>query len=123
MEKLFLICLLMFQITLNAGTQIILKSGVNSLSFDITRRSLFQILLETATNGYIVIGVLCYGLSFGIWLYLLSKLEVSYLYPMGSISYVIAAVAGYCLLKENLSPVRIAGILVIVIGVCLVAKS
>jgi drug/metabolite transporter (DMT)-like permease len=113
----------MFQITLNAGTQIILKSGVNSLSFDITRRSLFQILLETATNGYIVIGVLCYGLSFGIWLYLLSKLEVSYLYPMGSISYVIAAVAGYCLLKENLSPVRIAGILVIVIGVCLVAKS
>jgi drug/metabolite transporter (DMT)-like permease len=113
----------MFQITLNAGTQIILKSGVNSLSFDLTKRSLAQILFETITNWYVVIGVLCYGLSFGIWLYLLSKLEVSYLYPMGSISYVIAAVAGYYLLKEDLSPVRIAGILVIVIGVCLVAKS
>ncbi|MDR1365756.1 MAG: EamA family transporter [Holosporales bacterium] len=123
MEKLFLVCLLAFQITLNAGTQIILKSGVNSLSFDLAKRSLLQILFETITNWYVVIGVFCYALSFGIWLYLLSKLEVSYLYPMGSISYVIAAVAGHYLLKESLSPVRIAGILVIVIGVCLVAKS
>ncbi|MDR1475683.1 MAG: EamA family transporter [Holosporales bacterium] len=123
MEKAFFICLLIFQLTLNAGTQIVLKNGINSLCFGLAEQSWFEVLFKTATNWYILAGIACYALSFGIWLYLLSKLEVSYLYPMGSISYVLVAVAGRYLLQENLSPARIVGIFVIVIGVCLVAKS
>jgi multidrug transporter EmrE-like cation transporter len=53
----------------------------------------------------------------------LSKVPVSIAYPMLSIGYVINAIAAYYLLGESVTPMRFAGIGVIIVGVFIVARS
>jgi len=61
--------------------------------------------------------------SFVAWLLVLSRVQVSFAYPMLSLGYVVNAVASYYLFQEPLSPVRIAGIFVIVLGTYLITRS
>ena len=75
------------------------------------------------TNVWLWGAMICYALSIFLWMSVLSKVEVSYAYPFLSVGYVVSAVAGYALFNENLSPVRIAGIIVICIGVILISRS
>ena len=44
-------------------------------------------------------------------------------YPMLSIGYVVNAIAAWYLLGEAVTPMRLAGIGVIIVGVFLVARS
>jgi multidrug transporter EmrE-like cation transporter len=53
----------------------------------------------------------------------LSRVEVSIAYPMLSIGYVINAVAAWYLFGEAVTPMRMLGIGIIVVGVYVVARS
>ena len=48
-------------------------------------------------------GLLCYVVSVAVWLLVLSRVEVSFAYPLLSVGYIVNAVAGYYLFQENLS--------------------
>ena len=120
MENILIFSIILFQVCINTGAQILLKKGVNQISFD---QPLISLATAVITNWYIFAGVSLFVLSLLIWLYLLSKCELSYLYPFGSLSYVLAAIAGWYFFAENLSLLRICGILIIFVGVCCVAKS
>jgi multidrug transporter EmrE-like cation transporter len=65
----------------------------------------------------------CYCLSIGIWLIVLSRLEVSAAYPLLSIGYIITAVVGYFFLDENVDSSRIAGIALICVGIVFISRS
>ena len=58
-----------------------------------------------------------------LWIKVLSKVELSYAYPMVSLGYVLVMIFSYFLFKENITPLRIAGVLFIILGVVLVARS
>lgn len=75
------------------------------------------------TNLWLWLAMFCYATSILLWMSVLSKVEVSFAYPFLSVGYVVAAIAGYCLFNENLSPLRIIGIIVICIGVILISQS
>ena len=49
--------------------------------------------------------------------------DVSYAYPLLSVGYIVTAVAGKTLFGEALGPVRLAGVLVICLGVYLITRS
>ena len=53
----------------------------------------------------------------------LSRVEVSIAYPMLSIGYVVNALAAYYLLGESVTPARLLGIGIIILGVFIVARS
>jgi len=67
--------------------------------------------------------MICYAVSIFLWMAVLAKVEVSYAYPFLSIGYVVASVVGYLWFNEALSLTRIAGIVVICIGVFLISRS
>lgn len=67
--------------------------------------------------------MLCYAVSILLWMSVLSKVEVSYAYPFLSVGYVLSAVAGYLLFSENITPIRVVGIVVICVGVILISRS
>jgi multidrug transporter EmrE-like cation transporter len=58
-----------------------------------------------------------------VWVIGLSKVPVSIAYPMLSIGYVVNAIAAYYLLNEAVTPLRLAGIGIIIVGVYVVARS
>lgn len=55
-----------------------------------------------------------------LWLVILSQAELSFVYPMISIGYVITAILGKLLFNENVTFFRFLGILLIIGGVYLI---
>jgi len=108
-------------VVLNSVAQIFLKIGINSLNKKlILSPALIPFII---TNIYIIFGAILYGISFVLWLYVLSKVKVSYAYPFISLSYVIVAVLGFLILGEKISFSAWIGICLVVIGVTLISTS
>lgn len=116
--------LIMLGVMLNAAAQLLLKEGMRRIGhFEFVLANLMPIALQVAGNIFIIGGLLCYVVSVAVWLLVLSRVEVSFAYPLLSVGYIVNAVAGYYLFQENLSITRITGILIICVGVYFVTKS
>jgi multidrug transporter EmrE-like cation transporter len=64
-----------------------------------------------------------YGLSVGVWAAGLARVPVSQAYPLLSVGYVLMLLAGWWMLGETPTLMRVAGIAVIIAGVAMVAVS
>ena len=116
--------LLMTGVLLNAGAQLLLKAGTNSVGvFEFSRDNIVPVGWRLATEPHIVGGLACYVISVVVWVMALSRVEVSVAYPLLSIGYVVNAIAAWYLFGEAVTPMRLAGIGTIIVGVCLVARS
>jgi multidrug transporter EmrE-like cation transporter len=116
--------LLMTGVMLNAGAQLLLKAGTNSVGvFEFSRDNIVPIGWKLATEPHIVGGLACYVISVVVWVMALSRVEVSVAYPLLSVGYVVNAIAAWYLFGEAVTPMRLTGIGVIIIGVCLVTRS
>ncbi|MDR1488968.1 MAG: EamA family transporter [Desulfovibrio sp.] len=69
---------------------------------------------------WIWLGVCCYAGEFFVWLAFLSQVPLSSGIMLGSINIVVIMLAGRLLFKEKLTSWRVAGILLITLGVALV---
>ena len=111
-------------VLLNAGAQLLLKAGTNSVGvFAFTADNLVPIGLRLATEPAILCGLGLYVVSVAVWIMALSRLDVSLAYPMLSIGYVVNAIAAWRLFGEALTAQRMVGIATIIVGVFLVARS
>jgi len=116
--------LILLTIALNTVAQISLKVGIDRIGiFAFHWENILPISLKVITSTWIVGGVLIYAVSVVTWLMVLSRTPVSIAYPISSLGYVTSAIVAYYLLGEDLTIIRIAGIMVILLGVYLVAKS
>ncbi len=118
--------LLMTGVMLNAGAQLLLKAGTNSVGvFEFSRENIVPIGWKLATEPHIVGGLACYVVSVVVWIMALSRVEVSnrVIRRCVRLGYVVNAIAAWYLFGEAVTPLRLTGIGVIVIGVVLVARS
>ena len=116
--------LLMTGVLLNAGAQLLLKAGTNSVGvFEFSRDNIVPVGWKLATEPHIFGGLCCYVISVVVWIMALSRVEVSIAYPLLSVGYVVNAIAAWYLFGEAVTPMRLTGIGVIIIGVCLVTRS
>jgi multidrug transporter EmrE-like cation transporter len=104
---------LLMGVVLNAAAQLLLKAGTNAAPLG----------PALAIEPHILGGLACYVVSVVVWVVGLSKVPVSIAYPMLSIGYVLNAIAAYYLLGEAVTPMRFAGIGIIIVGVFIVARS
>ena len=116
--------LILTGVLLNAAAQLLLKAGARSLAgVDFVLANGTLIAGRIAQNPSILAGLACYVVSVVVWILALARVEVSVAYPMLSIGYVVNALAAWWLFGENVTLMRVAGMLVIITGVWLVAKS
>ncbi len=116
--------LILLGVLLNAAAQLLLKAGMTRIGhFDFNLASVIPIGLKVMVNPPIIAGLSAYVLSVVVWLLVLSRVQVSYAYPMLSIGYIVNAIAAYFLFGESLSVIRVTGIFIIIAGVYLVAQS
>ena len=107
-------------IFLAAFGQIILKIGMEKngqLSFTIGH------FIKAFTNPVVLGGLAFYGVSLLIWLVVLSREELSFVYPMVAFAYVITTVLAVIFLHESVPPLRWIGLSIIIVGIICIAKS
>lgn len=116
--------LILFGVLLNAAAQLALKQGMRQIGyFEFMPGNIGRIFMAVAANEYIWAGLTCYVISVVVWLLVLSRVEVSYAYPLLSVGYIVTACAGWLFFQESLSVTRLLGIGVICLGVFLVTRS
>jgi uncharacterized membrane protein len=89
----------------------------------INAREIGRIIGKGAANPNVLLGVALEAAFFGALLYLLSQRDVSLIWPLTSLGFVITAIAAKFLLQEQVSGLRWAGVALIVIGATLVSYS
>ena len=111
-------------ILFSVAAQFSLKAGMSSegvkqsLALPLSLRTIFPVM----TNMNILGGFLLYGLGAIVWLGVLSKWDVSKAYPLVGLGFVLTVAIGY-LVGEQVSTSRVAGIILISIGIFLVGRS
>ena len=73
-----------------------------------------------ASRPWLWLGLFCYCAEFFVWLAFLSQVSLSSGVMLGSINIVVIMIAGRLLFDERLTPWRVAGILLISLGVIVV---
>lgn len=107
-------------ISMGVGGQLLLKIGVVNSA---TTESLLNNYIKMLTQPAVILGGICYLSSSFLWLLLLQRRHLSYIYPMISLGYVLVVIASCFLFNENVGLIRWIGVGVICIGVTLVAQS
>ncbi|MSQ15068.1 MAG: multidrug resistance protein [Dehalococcoidia bacterium] len=115
---------LLVAVTFSAVGELLLKHGMNKVGvLSLQPEQILPSLLKVFTTPPIVLGFSSIFLGSIFWLAVISRVPLSYAYPMLSTSYVIVVVASWLLLGEQLTQMRIAGVLVICAGVAIVSRS
>jgi len=120
-----IIAILLVALVLEAVGVVYLSAGLKQIGEpqQVNATEIGRLIARGATNRNILVGVLFEAVFFGALLYLLSQRDVSLIWPLTSLGFVITALAARLVLKEEVSWVRWAGVALIVVGAGLITWS
>jgi drug/metabolite transporter (DMT)-like permease len=123
MAKLLLI--LIIGLIFESAGVVSLKIGITQIG-DMKGVSLAEVLKVAragVTNVNVLLGVFCEAVFFASLLILMSKSDISFLWPLTGLSFVFATFAAIWFLHERVSSTRWAGVVCIMIGAALISYS
>lgn len=104
-----------------AASQVFLKMGVDDTQT--FHSGLGWLEIQGLVSGWILTGILCYIISFVFWLNVLKVLPLNIAFNLINIEHIFVPLASYLFLGEMISPMRAAGIAVVLLGVLVIAES
>ena len=109
-------------VMLSVAAQFVLKTGISGIHINkMLKQPLnYKTFLTVLTDKYVISGFILYGIGAIVWLWVLSRWEVSKAYPLVGIGFLLTAIIG-SLIGENITIMRIAGIICISLGVWMIS--
>jgi drug/metabolite transporter (DMT)-like permease len=123
MIKLLLI--LLIGLVFEATGVVLLKKGIDRVGAveKVNLGEVLRVVRAGVTSPHIVAGVFFEALFFGCLLLLMSRSDISFVWPLTALSFVMTTFAAMLFLHETVSGVRWAGVVFIVIGAGLISYS
>lgn len=120
-----LITILLIGLVLEAVGVVFLSKGLKQIGevSQVNFSEVSRLVVRGATNGNILVGVAFEAAFFGTLLYLMSRGDVSFVWPLTSLGFVLTTLAAKFILHEHVSIVRWGGVLLIVGGAALITYS
>jgi len=105
--------------------QILVKRGMQQVGSleNYAPMALLVYFGHTVSNAYIIAGTALNTVFYILFLAALSWTDVTVALPMTAIEYGFAAFLALIYLKEQISPLRWAGIVLVIVGVIFIARS
>ena len=113
-----LLIVLFFGLLLEAVGVVLLSKGIKELG-DLAQVSVGEVarfIGRGATNRHILLGVAFEAGFFGCLLFLMSRGDVSFVWPLTALSFVLTTLAAKLFLHEQVSGLRWCGVLLIILG-------
>lgn len=120
-----LIVILIAALVLEAIGVVFLSQGLKQAG-ELTQRTLPEMLRlagRCVTNGHFLVGLFMETIFFLALLYLLKNADVSLIWPLTSLGFVLTTLAAKYIRQEQVSNLRWAGVLLIMAGAALVGYS
>ena len=109
-------------VLLAAAGHLLIKHGLNAATplsgVPIVSRLVAYLLMSS-----VIAGLAIYGSGTLLWIVAVTKRDISYLYPVTAVNYIIVTLGGLWMFGEPVSPGRWGGILTVVIGVAILHSS
>ena len=123
MAKLLLV--LLMGLLFEATGVVLLKKGITQVGEiqQIGRREIVRVVRSGLTNPAILLGIFFEALFFLCLLFLMSKSDIRFLWPLTALSFVMTTLAALLFLNEKVGGIRWAGVVFIVIGAALISYS
>ncbi len=123
MIKLLLI--LIIGLVFESTGVVLLKKGMTRIGDVnvINAGEILRVVKSGASSPQILLGVFFEALFFLCLLMLMSRSDISFLWPLTGLSFVFATFAAMIFLGETVSPARWAGVVLIVIGAGFISYS
>jgi len=123
MAKIFLI-LIIASIVESIGIAF-LSGGLKEINgaTEISASQITRVIKQGAGNGKILLGIAFEAAFFGALLYMLSIKDVSFVWPLTSLGFIVTTLAAQFLSHEKVSAGRWAGVVLIALGASLISYS
>lgn len=129
MAKILIILVIAF--TFQAIGIVTLKQGLDEIGPRYTERqagtprltNVLRLVGDWFTNKHVLVGMLFETIFFAQLQYLLGQRDVSFVWPLTSVSFVLTALAAQFILHEHVDPARWAGVIFIILGAGLIGYS
>lgn len=116
------LAVILFTVFLSACAQLLLKIGAEKSGGFAAGGGIKGIVTMLFTPT-IFVGIAIYGVSVLIWLWVLSRVDLSVAYPFVGLSFIFTLLFGHFILGESVNALRIIGTLMIAAGCLFVARS
>ncbi|MBU0580678.1 MAG: EamA family transporter [Candidatus Margulisbacteria bacterium] len=118
-----MVILVLVPVFIGVVGQLFLKQGMLQIGEFSLRSGLVAQFVKIFINPNVLVGFFFYFLSSILWLIVLSRIELSFAYPLLSVGYILILVASWFFFKENVNLIRWSGVIVICFGVYLISRS
>ena len=106
------------------GGHLMIKAGLGAAAASSARGlALHGTLLHILAQPQVLCGLLIYLLGTLCWMIAASQKEISFLYPLSSVNYVLVVIASVLLFSESVSLRRGGGVALIVLGTVLLNRK
>lgn len=106
------------------GGQLCLRIGSKSAGSGVAADALaLGAWARMLTTPWVLGGLSLWVVSTLVWLSVLAKSELSFAYGVGAASYVVVPVLAHLLFRESLPPLRVAGLVLVALGVACILAS
>ena len=103
---------------------LMIKAGLNTLTVAGTAHSgVLARVAHLVMQPEVVGGLLIYSFGTVCWMIAVSQKDISFLYPLSSVNYVLVVVASALLFAEVISTKRALGVALIVLGMMLLNRK
>lgn len=102
-----------------AAGHLLIKYGLNSLQTATIPHGFLTRILNCLLQPAVAGGLAVYAIGTVLWVCAVSKREISYIFPLSALNYVVVGVFGRLLFGEAIPNSRWLGISVVVLGVVL----
>ena len=112
-------------ICLGVASQLIVKWKMSAFSFNDyeTWQEKFMLAFSMLINPYIIIAISLTLLASVTWMIAMTKFEISYAYPFTLLGLVLVTIFSILFFNESINVFKIAGIIIICIGMVVVSKG
>lgn len=114
--------LLLIAICLTVTGELLVKHGMNRLG-TLHLSALLPMIPRMLRSPFIMGGFAFIGGGAVFWLAVISRVDLSFAYPMLSLGYILVLIFSAIFLKEHVNTVRWIGALIIILGVYLITRS
>lgn len=120
-----LLVILLIGLVFESTGIVLLKKGITRIGEvkTVSVGEVARVIKSGATNPQVLLGVFFEALFFACLLILMSKSDISFLWPLTALSFVFATFAAMWFLHERVSGVRWAGVVLIMLGAALISYS
>lgn len=117
--KMFTVALVLIYVIASALGMVLIKKGGMDSNLTMGTKN-----LSISVSWILIVGVLCYFISFILWFYILQILPITYISPIAyGLTFIAITVFSYLILGANVTIYQVIGVVFIIGGIVIASMK